>query len=140
MVRFLSITRKRVHFNNALQEIVLIETKLFLGNFPDTFKETNLQEHISGFTITIIYLNLFVLSWFLLLVLHRVWSNQNEPKIITAWNSYERAVEIVRRSTVYTFLVSFRATDAVVQRCPVKKVFLEISQKSQENTCAWVSF
>ena len=28
----------------------------------------------------------------------------------------------------------------VVQRCSVKKVFLEISQNSQENTCANVSF
>ena len=31
-------------------------------------------------------------------------------------------------------------TEAVVQRCSVKKVFLEISQNSQENTCARVSF
>ena len=29
-------------------------------------------------------------------------------------------------------------TEAVVQRYSVKKVFLEISQKSQENTCARV--
>ena len=31
-------------------------------------------------------------------------------------------------------------TEAVVQRCSVKKVFLEISQNSQENTCARVCF
>ena len=31
-------------------------------------------------------------------------------------------------------------TEAVVQRYSVKKVFLEISQNSQENTCARVSF
>ena len=31
-------------------------------------------------------------------------------------------------------------TDAVVQRCSVKKVFLKILQNSQENTCARVSF
>ena len=31
-------------------------------------------------------------------------------------------------------------TEAVVQRCSVTKVFLEISQISQENTCARVSF
>ena len=31
-------------------------------------------------------------------------------------------------------------TEAVVQTCSVKKVFLEISQNSQENTCARVSF
>ena len=30
--------------------------------------------------------------------------------------------------------------EAVVQRCSVKKVFLEVSQSSQENTCASVSF
>ena len=30
--------------------------------------------------------------------------------------------------------------EAVVQRCSVKKVFLKISQNSQESTCARVSF
>ena len=30
--------------------------------------------------------------------------------------------------------------EAVVRRCSVKKVFLEISQNSQENTCARASF
>ena len=33
-----------------------------------------------------------------------------------------------------------RKSEAVAQRCSVKKVFLEISQNSQENTCARVSF
>ena len=28
--------------------------------------------------------------------------------------------------------------EAVIQRCPVKKMFLEISQDSQENTCAGI--
>ena len=31
-------------------------------------------------------------------------------------------------------------SEAVVRRCPVKKMFLEISQNSLENTCARVSF
>ena len=31
---------------------------------------------------------------------------------------------------------NFICLEAVVQSCPVKKVFLEISQNSQENTCA----
>ena len=31
-------------------------------------------------------------------------------------------------------------TEAVARRCSVKKVFLEISQNSQKNTCARVSF
>ena len=33
-----------------------------------------------------------------------------------------------------------RPAEAVVQRCSVKTVFLEISQNSQENTCARFSF
>ena len=33
-----------------------------------------------------------------------------------------------------------KLTEAVVPRCFVEKVFLEISQNSQENTCARVSF
>ena len=32
------------------------------------------------------------------------------------------------------------AKEAVVQKCSVKKVFLEISEHTQENTCARVSF
>ena len=31
-------------------------------------------------------------------------------------------------------------SEAVAQRCSVEKAFLEISQNSQENTCARVSF
>ena len=33
-----------------------------------------------------------------------------------------------------------RWTEAIVQRCSVKKVFLKIPQNSQENTSARVSF
>ena len=33
-----------------------------------------------------------------------------------------------------------KASEAVVQRCSAKKVFLRISQNSQENTCTRVSF
>ena len=36
--------------------------------------------------------------------------------------------------------LSESAIGAVAQRCSVKKVFLQISQNSQENTCARVSF
>ena len=32
------------------------------------------------------------------------------------------------------------AVEAIVRRCSVKEVFLEISQNSQENTCARASF
>ena len=36
--------------------------------------------------------------------------------------------------------VGILKSEAVVRRCSVKKVFLEISQNSKENTCARVSF
>ena len=35
---------------------------------------------------------------------------------------------------------SYLTTEAVTERCSVKKVFLKISKSSQENTCARVSF
>ena len=45
---------------------------------------------------------------------------------------------------IITVLLSVRncymILEAVVQRCSVKKVFLEILQYSQENTCVRVSF
>ena len=37
-------------------------------------------------------------------------------------------------------LIQGPTSEAVVQICSVKKVFLEISQNSQENTCIRVSF
>ena len=37
-------------------------------------------------------------------------------------------------------MLYLQLTEAVVLRCSVEKVFLEISQNSQENTCASVSF
>ena len=41
---------------------------------------------------------------------------------------------------IYKRLVLKHQAEAVVQKCSVKKVFLEIWQNSQENTCARVSF
>ena len=45
-------------------------------------------------------------------------------------------------ATYYSLFNSYLiySSEAVTQRCSVKKVFLEISQNSQENTCARVSF
>ena len=37
-------------------------------------------------------------------------------------------------------IMNSTSSEAVAQRCSVKKVFLEISQNSQENTCTKVSF
>ena len=38
------------------------------------------------------------------------------------------------------FQYNTRGTEVILRRCSIKKVFLEISQNSQENTCARVSF
>ena len=49
----------------------------------------------------------------------------------------------IQQSPALQFLFLFsigKNTEAVVQRCPVKKVFLQMSQNSQENNCARVSF
>ena len=51
-------------------------------------------------------------------------------------------------ATFFIIIVSFLGlsslvlllTEAVVRRCSLKKMFLDISQKSQENTCARASF
>ena len=45
-----------------------------------------------------------------------------------------------QRIILIIFQMKIVATEAVAQRCSVKKVFLEILQNSQENTCARVSF
>ena len=37
-------------------------------------------------------------------------------------------------------LIDLLLSEAAAQRCSVKQVFLEISQNSQENTCARASF
>ena len=43
-------------------------------------------------------------------------------------------------STECKVSIFLKRTEAVARRCSVKKVFLEISQNSQENTCARVPF
>ena len=41
---------------------------------------------------------------------------------------------------IMPFLIIVKEPEGVAQTCSVKKLFLEISQNSQENTCARVSF
>ena len=45
-----------------------------------------------------------------------------------------------RRKSSSLFSIKSFSTEAVAQRWSVKKLFLKISQNSQENTCARVSF
>ena len=47
-------------------------------------------------------------------------------------------LKIIKSSDIA--LVNNILEEAVAQRCSVKKLFLEISQNSQGNTCARVSF
>ena len=47
-------------------------------------------------------------------------------------------LEMIEISICFNLLPS-RSIEAVAQRCSVKKVFWEIWQNSQENTCARVS-
>ena len=51
------------------------------------------------------------------------------------WYQTKMKMRLIIVSTSFYF-----TSEAVVRRCSVKKVFLEISQNSQENTCARVSF
>ena len=46
---------------------------------------------------------------------------------------------VLLRVTVYYYYVTY-PSEAVVKSCSIKKAFLEISQNSQENACARVSF
>ena len=41
---------------------------------------------------------------------------------------------------IHLYLISLQILKAVAQSCSVKKIFFEISQNSQEMTCAKVSF
>ena len=46
----------------------------------------------------------------------------------------------VTKKFLETMATIIAQKQAIARRCSVKKVFLEISQNSQENTCARVSF
>ena len=68
-----------------------------------------------------------------------IWSNNNEKKeqkkIIQHQFEKERHICKYPDCSLYS-----RFPEAVVQRCSVKEVFLEISQKLLGNTCGRVSF
>ena len=56
------------------------------------------------------------------------------------WISKKCALTITRNQEEMVFPDIYQVIFFCNQRCSVKKVFLEISQNSQENTCARVSF
>ena len=59
------------------------------------------------------------------------------PEAITA---YKKKKLIFQLTAIEKRMENFQTQEAVTRRCSVKKMFLEISQNSQENTCARVSF
>ena len=55
-------------------------------------------------------------------------------------NSVYLSKIILKKGQFIIIYLQYIIAEAVAQRCFLKKVFLEISQNSQENTCARVSF
>ena len=68
------------------------------------------------------------------------WDSQLIHGVILNWqgNSYRKTIPCL--SQFRTLPNIFDGVEVVVQGCSVTQVFLEISQKSHENTCARVSF
>ena len=61
-------------------------------------------------------------------------------RLISLYVSSTRLFSMVKRVDGITFLwINMITPEAVVHRCSVKKMFLEISQNSQGNTCARVT-
>ena len=62
-----------------------------------------------------------------------------DMKVLFCLFSYFLNSSVERLSLISPEML-FQRTEVVAQRCSAKKVLLEISQNSQENTCAGVSF
>ena len=86
--------------------------------------------------------SLAILFWFELI------KNQTIQKMKETKNISYPLSKVALRSMMgqsstlrWKLLIQFKtALGAVVRRCYIKKLFLEISQNSQENTCAKISF
>ena len=57
-----------------------------------------------------------------------------------SWDTVSGSFHETWNNFMKYFYLSIQHSEAVVQMCSVKKVFLGISQNSQENTCTRVSF
>ena len=58
-------------------------------------------------------------------------------ELIRNWTNL---IDFSRRSQSWTSSHNLNISEAIARRCPVKKVFLEISPNSQESACARISF
>ena len=59
---------------------------------------------------------------------------------VTITRKVWKAVNWFSIQIIWLVFIWCQHSEAVARRCSVKKVFLEISQNSEENTCARVSF
>ena len=59
---------------------------------------------------------------------------------ISRSNSSSRNLENANSQNAFMWRYLYGIAEAVVERCSVKKMFLNISQNLQENTCAEVNF
>ena len=57
-----------------------------------------------------------------------------------SWNTVSGSFHETWNNFMKYFYFSIQHSEAVVQMCSVEKVFLEIAQNSQENTCTRASF
>ena len=89
--------------------------------------------------ICYIYLIVFALSRLGLETIPRLMRFTTIRRLINAQRRTQKMVDF-KVSIIQLAIHSLLVKKAVVQRCSVKKVFLEISQNSQENTCVRVSF
>ena len=84
--------------------------------------------------------SMFMIFWVLLQRIHEsifLYSNRQISHLVQACNQkFVRAKDPVGNLLLQKLKSCIFNTEAVAQRCSVKKLFLEISQKSQENNCA----
>ena len=118
--------------------LMLVCTKIFSAFYP------TLHESVSnsyGFALlqefNIFYLRLvlydrkhFVQSWLIGATIYFCFIKENNGREACSYQTVSKNVETAVRKG---------SSEAVTRRCSVKKLFLEISQNSQENTCSRVS-
>ena len=84
-------------------------------------------------------LKYFLLPVWLLCRSQEIKQPNSNPFLLQSPNPFLAIVPICTKFCKFVKNVVLNV-EAVVQRCSIKKVFLKISQNSQENTCARVSF
>ena len=84
-------------------------------------------------------LETFFMSFFCLILLREGYTVKFFFQGIS-WNTVSGSFHETWNTFMKYFYFSIQHSEAVVQMCSLKKLFLEISQNSQENICARASF